>query len=126
MLYRMLADLTLVLHFAFILFAVFGGLLVLWRRWIIWLHLPAAVYGVLVEWVGWICPLTPLEVRFRLLAGQAGYAGGFLEHYLLPLIYPAGLTRELQWLFGALVLIFNLAVYAFLLARIRRGRQAEP
>ncbi|HET9679548.1 MAG TPA: DUF2784 domain-containing protein, partial [Gammaproteobacteria bacterium] len=89
MFYALLADLTVLLHFGFILFVLGGGLLVLWRRWLVWLHVPIAVYGVLVEWVGWICPLTPLENNFRLLAGQAGYADGFVAHYLLPIIYPA-------------------------------------
>lgn len=126
MLYRILADLTLILHLLFILFVLLGGLLVLWQRRIAWLHLPVAGYGVLVEWVGWLCPLTPLEVRFRLLAGQAGYTGGFIEHYLVPLIYPAGLTRELQWLFGALVLVLNLAVYAMVLSWAGRERRTGP
>lgn len=114
MLYRILADLTMLLHLGFILFVVLGGLLVLCKRWVVWLHPPAVVYGVLVEWLGWICPLTPLEVRFRRLAGEAGYAGGFVEHYIVPLIYPAGLTAETQWLLGAVVLGVNLGVYAWL------------
>lgn len=113
-----LADLVVLLHLAFILFVMLGGLLVLrWRR-LMWLHLPVVVWGAAIEFVGWICPLTPLENRLRAAAGEAGYSGGFIEHYLIPLIYPAGLTRELQWLLGALVLLVNAAVYW----RVLRGR----
>lgn len=113
-----LADLVVLLHLAFILFVMLGGLLVLrWRR-LMWLHLPVVVWGAAIEFIGWICPLTPLENRLRAAAGEAGYSGGFIEHYLIPLIYPAGLTRELQWLLGALVLLVNAAVYW----RVLRGR----
>ena len=85
----MLADLVVVLHFLFVLFVVFGGLLAL--RWpkVVYLHLPVAIYGVLIEFVGWECPLTPLEKELRENAGQAGYEGGFVEHYILPVLYPA-------------------------------------
>lgn len=113
-----LADLVVLLHLAFILFVMLGGLLVLRRRRLMWLHLPVVVWGAAIEFVGWICPLTPLENRLRAAAGEAGYSGGFIEHYLIPLIYPAGLTRELQWLLGALVLLVNAAVYW----RVLRGR----
>lgn len=113
-----LADLVVLLHLAFILFVMLGGLLVLRRRRLMWLHLPVAAWGAAIEFVGWICPLTPLENRLRAAAGEAGYSGGFIEHYLIPLIYPAGLTRELQWLLGALVLLVNAAVYW----RVLRGR----
>ncbi|WP_316151839.1 DUF2784 domain-containing protein [Cupriavidus sp. BIC8F] len=107
-----LADLVVIVHGLFILFVVAGGLLVLrWPR-VAWLHLPAAAWGVLIEWSGWICPLTPLENTLRQAAGQAGYSGGFVERYLLPLIYPAGLTPAVQLWLGAVVLAVNLAVYA--------------
>jgi len=106
-----LADLVVLLHLAFILFVVFGGLLVLRRRRLMWLHLPVVVWGAAIEFVGWVCPLTPLENRLRAAAGEAGYSGGCIEHYLIPLIYPEGLTRELQWLLGALVLLVNALVY---------------
>ena len=86
-----------------------------------WLHVPAAVWGVLIEFAGWVCPLTPLENALRLRGGEAGYSGGFIEHYLLPVLYPAGLTRNTQLLLGSFVLALNLAVYGLLLAR-RRGR----
>ena len=118
MLYLALADAVLVLHLAFILFVVLGGLLVLWRRWLVWLHLPAVAWGILIEFAGWICPLTPLENWLRMQGGERGYSGGFINHYLASLIYPEGLTRELQWLLGALVLAINAIVYL----RIWRSR----
>jgi hypothetical protein len=115
------ADLVVLLHFLFVLFVVFGGLLVL--RWpkLAYLHLPIAVYGVLIEFIGWVCPLTPLEKRLRESAGQQGYEGGFVEHYILPVLYPAGLTRGVQLVLGLLVIGINLAVYA-VIARKRSFR----
>jgi hypothetical protein len=120
---RLAADVLVLLHLAFILFVVFGGLLA--PRWprLIWLHLPAAAWGVLVEWTGWICPLTPLENKLRFAACEAGYAGGFVDRYLLPLIYPAGLTREAQLLLAAGVAILNIIVYGFVLIRWTRRRR---
>lgn len=118
--YALLADLILLLHLGFILFVVLGGLLVWRRAWVAWLHLPAAAWGVLVELMGWICPLTPLENRLRRLAGQSGYDGDFIAAYLLPLIYPHGLTREIQIGLGLAVLLVNLLLYARLLAQGRR------
>lgn len=117
MLYRFLADLVVVLHLAFVLFVVAGGLLV-WR-WprLAWLHVPAAAWGALIEFAGWICPLTPLENRLRRLGGEAGYAGGFVEEYLLAVLYPSGLTRTHQLVLGALVLALNLAIYGLLLRK---------
>ena len=122
MLYSLAADLVLVVHLAFILFAAFGGLLVLRWRWIVVPHLAAAVWAALIEFAGWICPLTPLENWFRGQAGAAGYEGGFIEHYLLPVIYPGGLTRGVQVALGVLVLVLNLGVYGWILYRIRKGR----
>ncbi|MGF1645134.1 MAG: DUF2784 domain-containing protein [Thiotrichales bacterium] len=117
MLYRGLADGVLVLHLGFILFAVLGGLLLLrWPR-LVWLHVPAVIWGAWIEFSGGLCPLTPLENHFRHLAGAEGYDGGFIEHYLLPLIYPHDLTRELQWLFGGIVLVVNAAIYTYWLKR---------
>ena len=109
--YLALANAVLVVHLLFILFVVFGGLLVFWRPWLAWVHVPIAVYGVLIEWIGWICPLTPLENWLRTRAGQTPYSGGFVEQYLLALIYPGGLTRNVALLLGALVLIANLVIY---------------
>lgn len=120
MIWRVAADLVVVLHGLFILFAVFGGLLGFWRRWLVWLHLPAVAWAALVVIMGWTCPLTPLELQLRQLAGGAGYQGGFIEHYLMPLIYPPGLTRSTQVLLGLSVLGINLFVYAGLFWRHRR------
>ena len=120
MIYLVLADAVLLLHFAFILFVVLGGLLVLRRRRLIWLHLPVVIWGALIEFAGWICPLTPLENWLREQGGDRGFSGGFINHYLGTLIYPEGLTRELQWLLGALVLAINAAIY-FRVWRSRPG-----
>jgi hypothetical protein len=117
--YRLAADGVLLLHAAFILFVVFGGLLV-WR-WprMAWLHVPAALWGAFVELSGGSCPLTAWENAFLAKAGLAGYGGGFVEHYLLGAIYPAGLTRTLQLLLGGAVVAVNLAVYGLLMRRRR-------
>ncbi len=120
MTYRLLADLIVLLHLAFVLFVVLGGLLVLARPWLAWLHLPAAVWGGWIETSGWICPLTPVENRLRHAAGEAGYSGGFIEHYILPMLYPSGLTREAQHVLAAVVVLVNLAAYGLLVARVRR------
>lgn len=117
MAHRILADGVLVVHAAFIAFVVAGGLLVRWRRRVAWLHLPAVAWGALIEFRGWICPLTPLEIWARAQAGETGYPGGFIEHYLLPVVYPGALTRELQIVLGALVLIVNALVYAWVVSR---------
>jgi len=122
MMFRLLADVLVLIHGTFVLFVVLGALLVLRQPRLAWLHLPAAIWGAAIELGGWICPLTPLENALRHRAGQAGYSGGFIEHYFLPLLYPAGLTRETQLLFGGLVAVLNLALYAILAARLARKR----
>ena len=120
MIYRALAGLILALHLVFVLFVVLGGLLVLrWPR-TAWFHIPAAIWGVLIEFTGWICPLTPLESSLRTRGGEAGYNGGFIEHYIQPLLYPAGLTRSTQVVLGSLVLALNLTAYAIMVSRMRR------
>ncbi|UCF18947.1 MAG: DUF2784 domain-containing protein [Gemmatimonadota bacterium] len=120
--YRALADFAVVVHLAFVVFAVGGALLVLrWRR-VIWLHLPAMVWAALIEYAGWICPLTPLENRLRTLGGEYGYSGGFIDHYLLPVLYPRGLTRGAQVVLGSLVVAINLAIYGWLIWRRRWAR----
>jgi hypothetical protein len=120
----MLADLIVLIHFAFVLFVIFGGLLAL--RWpkVAYVHLPIAVYGALIELVGWICPLTPLEKRLRESAGLQGYQGGFVEHYILPALYPSELTRNVQLMLGGLVIMLNLAVYALVLRSSRMASAA--
>lgn len=112
MIYRLLADAVLLLHLAFIVFVIAGGLLL--RRWprLPWLHVPAVLWGVSIELGGYVCPLTPLENGLRRLGGEAGYAGGFIENYLLPIVYSPGLTREWQIALGLGVAAFNLAAYA--------------
>lgn len=119
-----MADAVLVFHLAFIIFVMFGALLVL-QRWVwIWLHLPAVAWGMAVEFLHLYCPLTPLENSLRIKAGIAGYEGDFVGHYLIPLIYPASLTPQLQIGIGALVLIVNLLAYALVITRWRSRRRA--
>ena len=111
MLYLVLADAIVLVHFGFVLFVVLGGLAVL--RWpkLAWAHVPAAIWGVLIEFFGWVCPLTPLENSWRELGGQAGYSGGFVQHYIVSLIYPELLTRGTQIILGMVVLALNGIVY---------------
>lgn len=119
----MAADLVASLHFAFVVFVLLGGLLVVrWPRWA-WLHLPAVAWGVSIELMGWLCPLTPLENRLRNEAGLAGYEGGFVEHYLLPVLYPESLTRSVQIVLGLLVLLINVGLYGSMLRK--RGRDSN-
>ena len=123
MISRLLADLVVLLHLLFIVFVLAGGFLALrWRR-LPWLHLPCAIWGGLVELAGWFCPLTPLENRLRMAAGEAGYEGGFVAHYLLPVIYPSGLTRGAQLGIGVSVVLLNVAAYLLLLRRRRARRR---
>ena len=112
MTYRLLADLVVLAHFGFILFVVLGGTLVI--RWpkLAWIHLPAVGWGVLVEMTGWICPLTPLENWLRFLGSSRTYADSFIANYLMPVIYPQGLTRSIQILLGLAVVLINTVVYA--------------
>jgi hypothetical protein len=110
----LLADLVLLLHAAFIVFVLLGGLLV-WRwHWLAWLHIPAVIWGILIEVQGWLCPLTPLENRLRQAAGNEGYQTGFIDHYLAPLIYPTGLTPAIQLLLAGGVLLVNAVIYSLL------------
>ena len=121
--YRFFADVLVVVHFLFILFVVAGGMLILYRPRMAFLHLPAVIWGAAVELCGWICPLTPLENYFRRIAGDAGYSGGFIEHYLAPLIYPENLTAETQYILGGLVIVVNLIFYFILWRRIKVKQQ---
>lgn len=118
-----LADLVLVAHFAFVVFVVAGGIAVLRWRWVAWIHIPAAAWGALIEWAGWICPLTPLENDLRVRAGQETYTGDFVARYLVPVLYPEGLTREVQVVLGIIVIAVNAATYSLV---IRRRRRRKP
>ena len=125
--YALLADVVVLLHLGFILFVLFGGFLAFRWRKIVWLHLPAFVWGVLIEWTGWMCPLTPLENWLRWREGDATYAGGFIDQYIVPVVYPPGLTRSLQLGLGAGVLILNIMIYVVILHRYRKAsRRREP
>ncbi len=119
--YPWLADLVLCIHVGFVFFVIFGGLLVLKWRWIAWLHLPAAVWGAVVEFTGWICPLTPLENRLREQGDEASYRSDFIAQYLLSVLYPEDLTRGLQLLLGTGVVVLNAAVYWWLWQMQMRG-----
>lgn len=116
------ANVVVLVHLAFILFVAVGGLLVLRRPRLAWVHVPAVVWGALIELAGWICPLTPLENRLRGEGGGAAYAGGFIDRYIMPIVYPAGLTRDMQLALGVAVIAVNLFIYGRLF--IRRKRQS--
>ena len=121
---KVLADLIVALHFGFILFVIFGGLLALKWPKMIWLHLPAAVWGALIEFAGWICPLTYLENRLRSASGGQ-YASDFIEHYIMPIIYPSGLTREIQIGLGIAAIMLNLLVYKAIFTDRKRHEEKQ-
>jgi len=116
-----MADLVVLVHFLFVIFVVCGGVLALWWPRIIWLHIPAVLWGAFIEFSGSICPLTPLENRLRGAQGEPGYQGDFIAHYILPALYPGGLTRTHQLVLGALALFINAAIYTLVIARRRRS-----
>ncbi|MFQ5803368.1 MAG: DUF2784 domain-containing protein [Candidatus Methylomirabilales bacterium] len=122
MLYGVLADVVVIAHFAFVLFAVLGGFFVLrWKR-CAWLHVPVVLWAALIEFTGWICPLTPLENWLRIRGGTTGYPSSFIEHYILPVLYPTQLTRQVQITLGLLVLGINLGIYGWVLRRAAKSR----
>lgn len=119
--FRILADATVVLHLAFVLFVILGGLIVARWRQVAWVHLPAAAWGAWIEFAGWVCPLTPLENWLRERGGGTAYTSSFIEHYLMPILYPESLSSGLQWVLGGLVLIINTVVYIVVFRRdVRR------
>ena len=122
MIYSFLADLLVVFHLVFILYVIAGALSIFKWPKTLWLHLPSCFWGMTVEFTGWICPLTPWEIRLRMLAGEEGYTGSFIEHYLIPIIYPSGLTREVQMVLGGTVLIVNLSLYTLILIKRRKRK----
>ena len=115
MVYLLAADAVVIAHLAFILFVIGGAFLVMRWRWVVWLHLPAAIWGALIEFTGWICPLTPLENQLRIQGGQAGYSGGFVQHHIATLVYPSGLTRTGQLALGVAVIALNALAYGIIL-----------
>ena len=119
MIYRILADLVLIVHLAFIVFVILGGILVVRKPRLAWLHIPAVIWGAYIEFFDGPCPLTPLEKYFRRLGGEAGYEGGFIEHYVTAIIYPDGLTRGIQITFGVAVVVINVVAYFFVARRAR-------
>jgi hypothetical protein len=121
MAFRILADATVAVHVAFVLFVILGGLIVARWRGVAWVHIPAAAWAAWVEFAGWVCPLTPLENWLREQGGGTAYTSGFIEHYLLPILYPESLSRELQWVLGGMVLLINAVMYVVVFRRgVRR------
>ena len=125
MLYNFLADLIVVLHSLFVLFVMLGGFLVLWKSSVAWYHIPAVFWAASIEFFGWICPLTPLENMLREKGGAAGYDTGFVEHYIVPILYPASLTRQVQINFGIIVLSINIGLYFFVLHSLRKTERKQ-
>jgi len=123
MIYLVLAHVVILVHLIFILFVPLGGFLVFRKGWWALIHIPVFIWGALISFGGWICPLTPLENWLRVKGGEMGYQGGFIEHYLLPIIYPRNLTRGTQIIIGISVLLLNLVVYGIIVFRIRRESQ---
>ena len=126
MIYRIMADLLVIVHLLFIIFVLFGGGLLMWRRFFIFMHLPAVFWAALISFKSWICPLTPLENYLRDIAGTAGYEQGFVEHYLIPIIYPSHLTSAIQNMLGIFVLLINLGIYCLVYYKHiakRRGKR---
>lgn len=123
MFYSIVADLLVILHLGFVCFVVLGGFLVLiWKR-VIYFHIPAAVWGALMEFRGWICPLTSWEHQFRKMADQSGYSEGFVEQYILPLLYPSFLTYDIQIVLGTFVIAINILIYGWVIMRLVRRKK---
>lgn len=125
MFYRLAADAVVIFHLAFIVFVLAGGLLILRWKWLALIHMPAMIWGAMVEFLHLYCPLTPLENRLRAMAGEQGYAGGFVEHYIVALIYPTGLTPRVQLWLGSVVVLVNVLVYGLVAARSLKARRSS-
>jgi len=123
MLFALGADILLLVHLGFIVFVILGGFMLLKWRWVIFMHLPALIWAVLLEFQGWLCPLTPVEQTLRQMAGQQGYAGSFIQHYILPVIYPAVLEENIQFMLGALLIFINVTIYLWVFLRHDRKLQ---
>jgi hypothetical protein len=122
--FSLLADIVVIVHLLFVLFVLLGGFLVLYRQGWAWLHIPAVVWGAIVEFMGWVCPLTPLENWLRLQGGGAAYASDFIEHYIVSLLYPSFLTRHLQFILGAIVIVINIGIYGWVIRRKKPLKKA--
>ncbi len=121
MIYRLLADLVVIVHLLFVLFALLGGILVYLKKQWAWLHVPAFIWAAAIEFFGWICPLTPLEIKLRRLGGATAYESGFVEHYILPVLYPEALTRDMQIWLGVIVLVINITAYTLVIQKHLMG-----
>ncbi len=122
---RIIADLLVLIHLGFICFVVLGGILLLKYRWVVFLHIPAVIWGAMIGFKGWLCPLTQWENHFRFSASRTGYHDGFIDHYLIPLIYPPGISNDIQVILGALVLIVNLLIYIFVVITVIQRDKAD-
>lgn len=123
MIYLILAELVVLIHFIFIIFNLLGGFLTIWKKWIPLIHIPAAIWGSSIIILGGICPLTPLEKALRVAGGEQGYSGGFISHYIIPLIYPQGITREMQIKLGFIAIAINILIYSYVIYwRRKKGK----
>lgn len=125
MIYRLLADLVVIVHLLFIVFTLLGGFLVIVRGSLVFVHLPAVIWALVISFKGWICPLTPLENHLRNAAGTEGYTGGFIEHYIIPIIYPVTLTFNIQIVLGFVAVVINIGIYSFVYYKVmsKQGRK---
>ena len=123
MLFALGADFLVLVHLGFIVFVLLGGFMLLKWRWLIFVHLPALIWAVLLEFQGWICPLTPVEQTLRQMGGQQGYEGGFIQHYILPVIYPPALQQDIQFILGVLLILINVIIYLWVL--LKRDRKSH-
>lgn len=119
--FSILADMVVIAHFLFVLFVIFGGFLAIYKQGWAWLHIPAATWGALVEFTGWICPLTPLENWLRVRGGETAYTSDFIEHYIIYFLYPSFLTRNLQVFLGFIVVVINICIYGWMIRRKKKG-----